>query len=154
MDEKVANVYGNRVRVRACGICWKDDGLLLVNHKGITPTNFWSPPGGGVEFGQSITETLRKEFKEETGLIVKPGDFLFGCEYIEKPIHSIELFYAVEYVSGELHVGFDPEIQIIQDVQFMRMKDIHRTAEEQLHGIFRIAKTPEAFQSLKGFFRI
>src|SRR5688572_14998085 len=95
MDAAVAKVYGNKVRVRACGICWRGSDLLVVNHQGVTDTDFWSPPGGGVEFGSSVEETLRKEFMEETGLKIRPGAFMFGCEYIQKPIHSIELFYEV-----------------------------------------------------------
>src|ERR1700754_22907 len=126
MDKEVAKIYGHKVRVRVCGLCWKDTTLLMVNHKGITPTDFWAPPGGGVEFGQSIAETLEKEFREETGLKIKPGNFLFGCEFIEKPIHSVELFYHVDAVGGQLKTGSDPEIQIIENVQFMTMDAIRK----------------------------
>ena len=82
MDKEVARIYGNKVRVRACGVCWQDDRLLMVNHASLTPTDFWAPPGGGVEFGQSIEEALKQEFIEETGLNITPLEFLFGCEYI------------------------------------------------------------------------
>src|SRR3954468_14098393 len=109
MNAEVARIYGNKVRVRACGLCWKDDRLLMINHKSITPTNFWAPPGGGVEFGQSLEETLKKEFLEETGLHIMPGKFLFGCEYILNPIHSVELFYEVMIHGGTLKTGYDPE---------------------------------------------
>jgi 8-oxo-dGTP diphosphatase len=110
MDKEVAKIYGDKVRVRACGICWEADRLLMVNHSSITPTNFWAPPGGGVEFGESIGDTLTKEFAEETGLKIKPGDFLFGCEFIKRPIHSIELFYSVTVHDGKLKTGHDPEM--------------------------------------------
>jgi 8-oxo-dGTP diphosphatase len=155
MDTKVEQVYGNKVRVRACGFCWDDDNrLLMVNHKGITPTDFWCPPGGGVEFGQSLDETLKKEFREETGLLIKPGDFMFGCEYIENPIHSVELFYHVEIVGGKLRTGFDPEIQIIDCVQFMDFSAIKQINSKELHGIFRHVKTPDDIKKLSGFYRI
>lgn len=154
MDKDVAKVYGNKVRVRACGLCWKDHSLLLVNHRGITSTNFWAPPGGGVEFGESINETLKKEFKEETGIDIEPGAFLFGCEFIEKPIHSIELFYAVDFVGGEVKTGFDPEVQIIQDVRFKSAEDIRHLPVTQLHGIFRFIQSVGELKTLKGFFRI
>src|SRR5687767_8644102 len=101
MDAELAKIYGNKVRVRACGICWKDDRLLLVNHKGITSSDFWAPPGGGVDFEESIETTLKKEFEEETGLIIKPGDFLFGCELIQKPIHAVELFFETQITGGD-----------------------------------------------------
>jgi 8-oxo-dGTP diphosphatase len=83
MEKAIAKVYGNKVRVRACGIVIRDNSLLMVNHLGLTKGNFWCPPGGGVEFGQSVEDTLIKEFLEETGLNIRCGQFLFGCEYIK-----------------------------------------------------------------------
>lgn len=154
MDGKVANVYGNKVRVRACGLCWNEGRLLMVNHTSITPTNFWAPPGGGVEFGYSVNETLRKEFLEETGLVVIPSAFLFGCEFIQKPIHSIDLFYAVTVQGGMLKTGRDPELQIIKDVRYLSMDEIQRMPPRELHGIFRLIESPSTLQDLRGFFRI
>jgi 8-oxo-dGTP diphosphatase len=154
MDQDVAKIYGGKVRVRACGICWEANRLLMVNHSSITPTDFWSPPGGGVEFGQSVSETLKKEFKEETGLIIRPGNFLFGCEFIEHPIHSIELFYEVTVEAGQLKTGCDPEIQIIKDVRFLSMDEIKGIPSGELHGIFRVTSSPASLQDLRGFFRI
>ncbi len=154
MDAEVAKTYGNKVRVRVCGICWEADRLLMVNHTGITPTNFWAPPGGGVEFGQSIADTLKREFREETGLRVTPGQFLFGCEYIQDPIHSIELFYDIPANSGQMKTGNDPELQIISDVRFFSIPEIMALPDEELHGIFRIVNSPADLKSLSGFFSI
>jgi 8-oxo-dGTP diphosphatase len=154
MDKEVAKIYGHKVRVRACGVCWENDRLLLVNHAGITPTNFWAPPGGGVEFGQTIEASLKKEFVEETGLHVTPGKFLFGCEYIQNPIHSIELFYSVTINSGKLRTGFDPEIQIIRDVRFFSAAALKDIPDGELHGIFRFITSPAELENLNGFFRI
>ena len=155
MEPEIAKIYGNKVRVRACGICLDDDQrLLMVNHSSITPTNFWAPPGGGVEFGESIQDCLAKEFREETGLNITPSDFLFGCEYIQKPIHSIELFYIVTVNSGRLRTGSDPEIQIIKDVRFMSADDLANIPAGELHGVFRLIDSPADLKSLRGFFRI
>ena len=154
MDAEVARIYGNRVRVRACGLCWRESSLLMVNHQGVTSGDFWSPPGGGVEFGYSIPETLKKEFLEETGLSVAPGRFLFGCEYIRQPIHSIELFYEVRIEGGELITGSDPEIQIIEAVRYMDFDHIKKLRPEEVHGIFRMTETPIDLKNLSGFHRI
>lgn len=154
MDKQLEDIYGHKVRVRACGMCWKEDRLLLVNHKGITATNFWAPPGGGVDFGQTLQQTLIKEFMEETGLRIRPGDFLFGCEYIAQPIHSIELFYDVKVITGEARTGYDPEIQIIEDVQFVSMDQLQNLPTQELHGVFRHARDMAALKSLSGFLRI
>jgi 8-oxo-dGTP diphosphatase len=154
MKQELADVYGNRVRVRACGILSRGEQLLMVNHSGITPTNFWSPPGGGVEFGESILETLGKEFREETGLEIETGAFMFGCEFIRKPIHSIELFYRVKETGGKLRTGSDPEIQIITTVRFTDFAQIKKTPPNEVHGIFRITETLGDLEKLTGFYRI
>ena len=154
MNAEVAKIYGNKVRVRACGLCWDDNRLLMVNHTGVTSGNFWCPPGGGIEFGQSIQEALKKEFSEETGLKITPGKFLFGCEFIAHPIHSIELFYEVQAASGVLQTGNDPEIQIIEDVRFMDFQEIKDLSAEELHGIFRLVGDADDLKNLSGFYRI
>ncbi|MFZ6011570.1 MAG: NUDIX domain-containing protein [Bacteroidota bacterium] len=154
MHKDIAKVYGNKVRLRACGLCWNDGSLLMVNHKLITPTNFWAPPGGGIEFGMLAEETLKKEFREETGLIVAPGKFLFGCEFIQDPLHSVELFFEVRVLSGKLITGSDPELPIIKDVKFMNSDEIQGLPPHELHGIFQVVQELDELKTLSGFYRI
>ena len=154
MDLEVAKIYGGKVRVRVCGLCWQGSQLLLVNHRGVTQSDFWAPPGGGVEFGQSIEETLVREFLEETGLTIRVGRFLFGCEFIQDPLHAIELFHEVFVTGGELKAGHDPELQIIGDIGFKRDEDIRSIPESQLHGVFRYVDNVADLKGLKGFLRI
>jgi 8-oxo-dGTP diphosphatase len=154
MERDVARVYGHKVRVRACGICVSENGLLMVNHHGITPSNFWAPPGGGVEFGNTIAETLKREFLEETGLEIEAGRFLFGCEYIHDPIHAIEVFYEVRPIGGKLKRGKDPEIQIITEVRYMSFREVKELPVKEVHGIFRFTERVEDLEKLTGFYSI
>jgi 8-oxo-dGTP diphosphatase len=136
MDPAIAKIYGNRVRVRVCGLCYDGDTLLLVNHQSLGKADFWAPPGGGVDFGLSIAETLKKEFLEETNLAIEVGPFAFGCEFIDPPLHAIELFFHVSHTSGKLQKGYDPELQIIKEVAFLTPQQILALPAEHLHGIF------------------
>lgn len=154
MDKELENFYGNRIRVRVCGLCWSEGRLLLVNHGGITDGDFWAPPGGGLEFGSSLSSNLEREFKEETGLHVKTGSFLFGCEFIQKPLHAIELFYDVEVTGGKLTPGTDPEIQIIRDTRFFTPAEILSLPPMYRHGIFRHGTTGQELRNLSGFYTI
>src|SRR6478735_2451882 len=90
---EITQKYGNRVRLRACGLCWRGNALLMVNHKFLTSGDFWAPPGGGVEFGQPSQEALAREFKEETNVTIAAGSLLFTCEFIKPPLHAVELFF-------------------------------------------------------------
>lgn len=158
MNKDIAELYGNKVRIRVCGLCWQNDSLLLVNHGQITENDFLAPPGGGLEFGQSINEAIVREFKEETGLEVKVNDFQFIVEFIKPPLHAIELFFAVEIKGGMLKTGIDPEMpaenQIIKEVEFMDWEDLNRIPQHKKHGIFRQCRTKNDLLGLRGFYRI
>jgi 8-oxo-dGTP diphosphatase len=152
------NIYGNRVRTRVCGLCRKDKKLLLVNHHGVYGHDFWAPPGGGVEFGVSAEANLIREFLEETGLAVKVGAFRFACEFIQPPLHAVELFFDVTAVHGKLSTGHDPEMgehsQVISDVRFLSLAEIDELPEKHKHGLFRLAKTAGKVSGLKGYLKI
>jgi 8-oxo-dGTP diphosphatase len=130
----------------------------MINHIGITNSDFWAPPGGGVDLGQTTEETLVREFKEETGIVVKAGEFKFGCEFIQEPLHSIELFFEARYQSGEIKRGIDPEMlgenQIIESVKWMTFEEIKEIPTQNLHGIFKMCQEPQEILNLHGFWRI
>ncbi|TDE17446.1 NUDIX domain-containing protein [Dyadobacter psychrotolerans] len=151
--QNVTAVYGNKVRVRACGICIKEDKVLLINHA-LYGSEFWSPPGGGLEFGESVTECLKREFKEETGLIIEVGGMLFMHEFIRPPLHAIELFFNVLSWQGGLEIGRDPEFsgseQIIKEVRFLSFKEINALPDQSVHAIFRKVSAPEDLFRLSG----
>ncbi|MEX2234420.1 MAG: NUDIX hydrolase, partial [Cyclobacteriaceae bacterium] len=118
------------------------------------PGNFWSPPGGGLEFGESVDQRLQKEFLEETGLRISKGRFLFTCEFIQKPLHAIELFFEVEISGGVLQKGEDPERPMIEDVKFMSPLEVADIPPAFRHGIFGLVPSSEDLKTLNGFFTI
>lgn len=158
MEQSVTQLYGNRVRVRVCGLLTENDCLLLVNHRGLSESDFWSPPGGGIQPGESASVALARELEEETGLIVNVRDFLFACEFIQEPLHAVELFFRVERAGGELHKGHDPEMeahqQLIQEVRWVSFIELQKWPHHQLHGIFRKVEKPAQIMDLRGYFSL
>lgn len=153
MDKEIEQTYGNRVRLRVCGLCWRHDKLLLVNHA-LGDGEFWSMPGGGLEFGETIEQALVREFKEETGFSITQGRFLFGCEYIKHPLHGIELFFEANITSGQLVVGDDPELPLIKDVAFLGDAELFAKPAHHRHGVFQITTSLGELHHLTGFYRI
>lgn len=135
-------LYGNRIRVRACGICIENDRVLMIGHRAILGENtFWSPPGGGVEVGEMAEDALRREFLEETGLEISVGNLLIMNEFVKLPLHGIELFFEVKRVGGELILGHDPEMnldeQLIQKIEWLSLDEIKRLNLSEKHQFWQ-----------------
>jgi 8-oxo-dGTP diphosphatase len=154
MEKEITDIYGSRVRVRVCGLCWSGDKLLMVKHKSLKANGFWAPPGGGIDFSQTIEETLQREFLEETGLLVNPGAFRFGCEFIQNPLHALELFYTIDQSQGSVRNGYDPEIQLIEEVKYLSPEELKAIPKDNLHSIFHNHQTKMEIEKLSGFYRI
>lgn len=91
-------------RISVYGILIKDKQLLIHT----TPwSKNYNIPGGKIEKGELTKETLIREFKEETGLIVEPTELIAVKENFVrlreiKSYHSILIFYLVKDVGGTL----------------------------------------------------
>jgi 8-oxo-dGTP diphosphatase len=130
----------------------------MINHRHLTKGDFWAPPGGGIEFGQSAPDALVREFQEETAVNVKPGRLLFTCEFLKPPLHAIELFFEALHEQGNPMIGMDPEStagnQIIKEVRYLDFHTIMSVPDDQRHGVFSFVKTSDDLKKLNGFYRI
>jgi len=118
------DIFSNKLRIRTSAIIVSDSSLLLIKHKLPTRTQpVWMPPGGGVSFGETLEDALKREVKEETGLVVQPINLLWVHEFLEKPYHALEYYFECSIAGGMLKLGRDPEIpendQILQELKFI-----------------------------------
>ncbi len=60
----------NSIVPAASAVIVDQDGRILVHRR--TDNELWSIPGGGMEIGETIAETIVREVEEETGLKVEP----------------------------------------------------------------------------------
>lgn len=156
-SEQIKSIFGNQIRVRVMGLLrGSHDTVLMIHHTGLNDQNeLWLPPGGGVEFGESVSDALIREFQEETGLTIQVGCLLFVHEYLNKPLHAIELFFSVQWQSGVLTLGSDPEIQhqsILREPRWMGVNDLKNRDENMLHPLFRGIKSMDELFAKRGFF--
>lgn len=95
----------NQRRICVRGIIYKNGKLFcqeLKNSAG-TGKGFWCTPGGGLEPGESLTDGVRRELIEETGVAPIIGKLLFVQHYSENDpsgeypaSESLEFFFHIE----------------------------------------------------------
>jgi len=90
------------------------DGRALLIRRGSPPmVGQWSIPGGMLEVGETLTEGVRREIAEETGLEVRVLDLIEVFERVERDAkgrpkyHYVILDYLCEVAGGHLRVGSD-----------------------------------------------
>jgi 8-oxo-dGTP diphosphatase len=73
----------------------------------------WSIPGGVLEVGELVREAAIREAREETGLIVEPGELLGVYDRILRnaegrvQYHYVLIDFLCRVVGGELHAAGD-----------------------------------------------
>ncbi len=146
--------FGHRVRVRVCGLCYRQESLLLVRHH-LEGRTLWAPPGGGVEPGESLRTALVREFREETGLQIVPGEFLFFSEFIDPPLHAIELFFSIASYRGHPALGSDPEIeeQLLRELDFFDSQALQRLPPAERHAVLQNCNNPTELLQIRGEFK-
>ncbi len=147
--------YGQRLRVRVFGLCHHDDRLLLVRHRALLHDgSFWEPPGGGVEFGESLTDAVAREFLEETGLVVRVGSFLFLSELQQPPLHAVELFFEVFPETVDAVLGHDPELadSTLQELAWLTWEQIAAIPAHEKQTVLRHTESLAALLALRGHF--
>ncbi|RJP26365.1 MAG: NUDIX hydrolase [Candidatus Omnitrophota bacterium] len=111
-----------KIRNRVAVVIVENENILLVQHEKYGRT-YWLIPGGGVEFGETLIEAGKRELKEEAGLEIEVGQFLFISESIppDHHRHVINYFFEGKIIGGELKVGRD---NVLRDVQWLPIREI------------------------------
>lgn len=102
------------------------DGKILMEKLKYGERVFYSPPGGGIEDGETPEEAALRELQEECGL---SGTIVRKLTTVEMRGGSKEIVFEVEVPKEqEAIVGYDPEgpmdAQAIQDVRWMALNEI------------------------------
>jgi len=94
-------------------IIFRRNRVLLVERGKPPLKGFWSLPGGAVETGERLEESIRREVMEETGLVVKPVRMFTIFERImrddqgEAEYHYVLVDYLCRVAGGALEAASD-----------------------------------------------
>jgi 8-oxo-dGTP pyrophosphatase MutT (NUDIX family) len=89
---------GRRIfQMRIAGLAFRD-GHVLVHRA--THERIWTFPGGRAEVGETSTETLAREMREELGVEVQVGPLLWSVEnffrYERRDWHELGFYFRME----------------------------------------------------------
>src|SRR5687767_177252 len=82
--------------VRVYGI-WIRDSKVLVCHEKSGDTEFTKFPGGGVDPGEGILDTLKREFKEELDFVPEEFELFYVNPFFQKSAFGDEQLISVYY---------------------------------------------------------
>lgn len=110
-NKYISDVDNLNISVHIYGIAMENDKILISPQY-----DGYDFPGGTAEKGENHIETLIREFKEETGYLVKPIKLLnvytsfFHHQKRNKDYQSYLIYYLVKIVDGEIsNEGFDED---------------------------------------------
>jgi 8-oxo-dGTP pyrophosphatase MutT (NUDIX family) len=115
----------NSIVAAASAIVTNDDGEILVHRR--TDNDLWALPGGGMEFGESIADTVVREVHEETGLRVTPkyvvavySDPKHVFAYTNGEVRQeFSVCVACDIIDGELKISDESK-----ELKFVRPDDV------------------------------
>ena len=107
-------------------------GHVLLIQRGHEPAKgLWSIPGGSVEAGEDFKGALRREVREETGLLVEVGKEVWVgvielAEGVDYEIHT----FTARAIGGNLEPGDDAaRAEFTSPAQFRRLPTTPQLAE-------------------------
>lgn len=70
-------------RITTAGVALKEGKVLLAKRKtGASTSGLWEIPGGKNRFGESVEDTLKREFKEELGVEIEVGEEICASLFV------------------------------------------------------------------------
>ena len=88
-------------RIAVGAIVIQEEEILLVRYDDRHGSSFLVGPGGGVHSdGESITQALIREVKEETGLEVSPYKLLFVEDLLSSRYRMVKIWFLCNIIGG------------------------------------------------------
>ena len=119
--------YPKRPLVGVGAIILQRDRILMVERGKEPLKGWWSLPGGALESGERLQESVRREIREETGLEIRPLGVFEIFERIMRDAagvpeyHFVVIDYMCRITGGALRAGDD-----VARVEWVRRRDLSK----------------------------
>ncbi len=95
--------------VAAKAVILKEGKILLLQrpiNEGFDP-GLWELPGGKLEYGEILTESLNREVREEVGLLIKIGRPFITWHFCKEPFWVTGVTFAADYLEGTVRLSHE-----------------------------------------------
>ncbi len=130
------------IQVGAGAVIVRDGKVLLAKRKGSHGEGSYGTAGGHVEFGETPTETVKREAMEELGIELKNVRFA-SCTNMQKyGKHYIDISFVAEILRGEPKIM---EREKIASVDWYDLEDLPEPLFEPVRIVLEAMKSGERY---------
>jgi 8-oxo-dGTP diphosphatase len=127
-------------RLGCAGIVRRGERVLLGKRDKDPGRGLWVLPGGGVAFGETFAETLRREIAEEAGIEIEIDGVFNVFELINPPAeHRVIVYMNARYRSGEPIASSDLSEVRFFDAAELKEMSASRTISPFVESVLRKA---------------
>lgn len=140
------------------GVVIEAKRVLLIQRGRPPLKGEWSIPGGMVELGETLEESVRREIREETGLIIEPLEVIGAFDRIEKTRSRVRYHYViVDYLCRRTGGRLKPASDV-RDARWVERRNLPKygvtpLAASVIAEAFRLASTKSMPGRLAAQFR-
>src|SRR3569833_193828 len=120
--------------VRVYGLLINDQDQILISDELEYGIQFSKFPGGGLEFGEGLSDGLKREFVEECNVEVEVLSHFYTTDFFVKSAFNdtqvISVYYMVKNISPlnlmfkTVQFDFDGEGDILQSFRWINLEDL------------------------------
>lgn len=116
--------YSQTVLTNMCMVC--DGNNILVEDKQHGSYRGVTFPGGHIEAGESLTDSMIREVREETGLVIENPTLCGIYDWMtEENVRYLVFIYKATTFSGELCASDEGQVRWIRKEDFLKEKLAH-----------------------------
>ncbi|MFA6083014.1 NUDIX domain-containing protein [Mucilaginibacter sp.] len=120
--------------VRVYGILINDNNEVLISDEQEYGMRFSKFPGGGLEYGEGLTDGLKREFIEECNTEIEIINHFYTTDFFVKSAFNdsqiISVYYIVKatsnlnFITKTIMFDFDGEGEVLQSFRWVNLKDL------------------------------
>ena len=120
--------------MRVYGILINDNNEVLISDEQEYGMRFSKFPGGGLEYGEGLTDGLKREFIEECNTEIEIINHFYTTDFFVKSAFNdsqiISVYYVVKAISNlnfitkTIVFDFDGEGEVLQSFRWVNLKDL------------------------------